>query len=128
MESEPSARQAHVAIAMGQHMFVLAGDDGPFPNSDIKSSVVERFNLSSISWKLPRQLLDQDRPGTHLPNGYSRMAFASDGENLYLFSGFTKGQRCNTLYEINMTSRVQSSASLTQPSRPYQEYAVNWSI
>lgn len=113
MESEPSARHAHIAVAMGEYMYVLAGDDGGF---SVNSSVVERFNVSSIFWKPP---LYQDH---HLPGGYSRMAFASDGEILYSFGGgFTGGQRCNTLYEINMTSRdcrelrVTDSAVLPRP-------------
>ena len=96
MEYAPSAREFHAAISVGHTMLVLAGD-GSGRYSVERSSIVERFNVSLASWQSQRHLLNQT-----LPDGYSRMAAASDGENVYMFAGRSGSyQRCNTIYQVN---------------------------
>ena len=112
MEYEPSARWFHGAISMGHNMLVLAGEfkgDFRFPvgvdlsgygsgRSFVDSSIVESFNVSSMSWQSQRHLLNQT-----LPECYSRMAAASDGENVYMFAGRIKlDQLCNKIYIVNL--------------------------
>lgn len=80
MTSEPSARQRHAALGVGQNMFVWAGESNAPPSLD--ASVVERFSVTSTSWEQPTQLLNPA-----LPYSYYAMAVASDGENSYLLRG-----------------------------------------
>ena len=95
MEFEPSARVFHAALSIGQNMLVLAGEGGD--RSSIDSSVVESFNVSLTSWQPQRRLLNQT-----LPDGYSSMATASDGENVYMFAGRSGvRQLCNKIYQVN---------------------------
>ena len=94
MESEPLARWYHAALSIGQNMVVLAGESD---RSSFNSSIVERFNVSLTSWQPQHHLLNQT-----LPDGYCRMAAASDGENVYMFAGRSgAGQLCNKIYEVN---------------------------
>ena len=95
MEYEPSARHHHAAIATGQTMLVLAGHGGG--RSSVDSSIVESFNVSFSSWQPQRHLLNQT-----LPDGYSRMAATSDGENVYMFAGSSgSGQLCNKVFQVD---------------------------
>ena len=114
MEYEPSARGFHAAIATGQSMLVLAGNDGS-GGSSIDSSLVERFNATSTTWNQPHHLLNQA-----LPDGYSRMGVTSDGEKLYTFGGYVGRQCCNTLYEIDILSlecrELVPATSATSPT------------
>ena len=76
-------------------MLVLAGDGGI--RSSVDSSIVESFNVSLSSWQSQRHLLNQT-----LPDGYSRMAATSDGENVYMFAGRSGShQLCNEVYKVN---------------------------
>ena len=94
MESEPSARWFHAALSIGQNMMVLAGEGG---GRSVDSSIVESFNVSLSSWQPQRHLLNQT-----LPDGYSRMAATSDGENVYMFAGRSGSrQLCNKLFQVN---------------------------
>ena len=114
MEYEPSARYHHAAIATGNSMLVLAGNDGS-GGSSIDSSVVERFNATSTTWNQPHHLLNQA-----LPDDYSRMGVTSDGEKLYMFGGYVGRQRCNTMYEIDIFSlecrELVAATSATSPT------------
>lgn len=83
MMFEPSARQRHAALGVGQIMFMWAGESNAPPS--INASVMERFNVTSTSWEQPPQLLNRA-----LPYSYYAMAVASDGENSYLFGGFAE--------------------------------------
>ena len=113
MEYEPSARGFHAAIATGQSILVLAGNDGR-GGSSIDSSLVERFNATSTTWNQPHHLLNQA-----LPNGYSHMGVTSDGEKLYMFGGYVGGQPCNTLYEIDVLSlECRELVPATSPTSP----------
>lgn len=98
---EPPARQHHAAVTMGPYVFVWAGTDRS--SSYVESSVVECFDVTSISWQQPRQLCNQA-----LPVGYRNMGVAWDGKNAYLCGGYflSNGleERSNKLYEVNMSS------------------------
>ena len=125
MEYEPSARQYHAAISMGNTMLVLAGDGG---SSSVDSSVVERFNptLTRSTWNQPHHL-----PNPALPDDYSHMGVTSDGaERLYTFGGYIGDRRCNLVYEIDMVSLecrelapATSTTSPTAKSSPALVYA-----
>ena len=92
--AEPSARHRHGAVGVGSNMFVWGGYGG-----GVSSSVVERFNVQSASWREPRQLRDQS-----LPEGLYGMAVASDGDRAYCFGGFDGSQRYNALYVLDLPS------------------------
>ena len=96
---EPSARSGHAAVGSGSNMFVWGGNGGG--GSVVSSSVVERFNVQSISWQKPRQI-----SGQSFPDGLRSMAVASDGERAYYFGGYVGGgnQRCNSLYVLDLSS------------------------
>ena len=94
MATEPTARQFHAALAIGQNMFICAGS-----GHGIESSVLHKFDVASTSWQEPRRLLKQT-----FPDCFYGMAVASDGENSYLFGGFVGIEgTCNKIYEINIS-------------------------
>ena len=97
--AESSARHLHAAVGLGSHMFVWGGRGGR--GSLVSSSVVERFNVPSISW--------QDRGqfrGQSLPDGLYGMAVVSDGDKAYCFGGFAdrRSQLHNALYVLDLSS------------------------
>ena len=97
--AEPSARYQHGAVGVGSNLFVWGGDGGGV--SVVSSSVVERFNVRSASWREPRQLRDHS-----LPEDLSCMAVASDGDRAYCFGGRNSlgSQRYNALYVLDLSS------------------------
>lgn len=99
MTSEPSARQRHAALGVGQNMFVWAGESNAPPSLD--ASVVERFNVASTSWEQPTQLLNPA-----LPYSYYAMAVASDGESSYLFGGFAEPLVDDSPYTLRPQMRL----------------------
>ena len=94
---EPSARYGHAAVGSGSNMFVWGGEGGG--GSVVSSSVVERFNVQSTSWQVPRQIRGQS-----LPDRLYGMAVASDGEKAYYFGGVVGGSLCNSLYVLDLSS------------------------
>ena len=90
--TEPTARYGHVAVGVGDRLFIWGGNNKRTP---IQPTTFESFNLSALKWEHPRQL-----NGT-LPDGLWNTVGTSDGEYGYTFGGYTGTTRLNTLYEIN---------------------------
>ena len=86
-------------------MFMWGGITTEY-SSPVDPSVVECFNVLSLSWEQPsRRLLNHKV----IPAGYCKMAVASDGENSYLFGGsdiesVSAEDPFNEIYEVHMPS------------------------
>ena len=90
--AEPTARYYHAAVGV-RHNLVVWGGSG----SSLSSSLIETFNVPSSSWKQQRRLRGQS-----LPDRFSHMAVATDGERGYSFGGQSVSQsHLNTLYVID---------------------------
>ena len=91
---QPAARSYHAAVGMDQAMLVWGGGgkDGP-------SSMVDRFDVLSLTWKEQRQL-----HGHPLPSGLWGMAVATDGKKAYLFGGRSSGGVENRVFSVDQTS------------------------
>ena len=98
LQADPSARYHHAAVGFGANLFVWGGNGGfslPVP-----SSVIERFNILSVTWNGPRRLLGQSPPDL-----LDSMAVASDGERAYFFGGLVEPRRLsNALYVLDLSS------------------------
>ena len=63
---------------------------------DVPSSMVDSFDVLSLTWKEQRQL-----HGDPLPSGLSGMAVATDGKKAYLFG---VGSSENSVFSVDQTS------------------------
>ena len=92
--AEPQARYCHAAACVEGNMLIISG------YGSVNDALVETYHVPSMTWQEQRQL-----SGQSLPDNFYSMAVASDGERAYLFGGYTgSGKRCNTLYEVDLTS------------------------
>ena len=95
---EPLARAYHAAVGAGQYMLAWGGKGG-----QVRTSVVERFDMLSTAWLDPQQF-----SGQSLPDGLHDMAVASDGEKAYIFGGmcgpYGSRNRYSAIYEVDLTS------------------------
>ena len=101
----PTARCYHAAAGVGHTMFVWGGKDVP-------TSVVESFDVQSLTWKRPRQLRG------HLPGGLGNMAVASGGEKAYLFGGYSMVGFEDKVFSVDLTSLESLGLVPTSPFRP----------
>lgn len=89
---QPEARYDHAAVGIDDKLFVWAGDGG---STNIATRTLECFNVSSLTWEQPQQLIGS------LPDGLCNMAVTSEGENVYTLGGYSKSGDINRVYEIN---------------------------
>ena len=87
----PAARSYHAAVGVDQVMLVWGGKDVP-------SSMVDSFDVLSVTWKEQRQL-----HGHPLPSLWG-MAVASDGMKAYLFGGRSSKGLENSVFSVDQTS------------------------
>ena len=110
--AEPQARCLHAAVGVGQNMLIWAGNGGM---TDIKSSIIEVFNVKSATWKEPVQLSCQC-----LPENLESMAVASDGEKAYFWGGLVgpieAQKRIGSLYCLDLQSLQCSEIISAGPS------------
>ena len=88
-----TSRCGHAAVGVGQTLLVWGGDGVE------ETSLVERFDVVSTTWRDARRL-----QGDSLPVGLRYMAVTSDGETGYVFGGDYSGGRSDKLFAINLTS------------------------
>ena len=86
-------RLGHAAVGVGQTLLVWGGLGVE------ETSLVERFDVVSTTWRDARRL-----QGDSLPNGLHDMVVTSDGEMGYVFSGHYSGSCSDKLFAINLTS------------------------
>ena len=90
---QPAARSYHAAVGMDQAMLVWGGG-----GKDVPSSVVDSFDVLSLTWIEQRQL-----HGDPLPSLWG-MAVASDGKKAYLFGGGSSKGLENRVFSVDQTS------------------------
>ena len=90
----PAARFHHAAVGVDQAMLVWVGG-----NKDVPSSMVDSFDVLSLTWIEQRQL-----HGDPLPSGLSGMGVASDGKKAYLFGGCSSKGLENRVFSVDQTS------------------------
>ena len=90
----PAARFHHAAVGVDRAMLVWGGG-----NKDVPSSMVDSFDVLSLTWKEQRQL-----HGDPLPSGLERMAVATDGKKAYLFGGRSSEGLENRVFSVDQTS------------------------
>ena len=107
----PAARcYPAAAVGVDHTMFVWGrrGDEG------VPTTVVERFDVQSLTWKKPRKL-----HGHHLPSGLrNNMAVASEGEKAYLFGGYPVEGFEDKVFSVDLTSLESRELVPTSPFRP----------
>ena len=86
-------RWGDAAVGVGQTLLVWGGDGVE------ETSLVERFDVVSTTWRDARRL-----QGDSLPVGLRYMAVTSDGETGYVFGGEYSGGTSDKLFAINLTS------------------------
>ena len=91
---QPAARSYHAAVGMDQAMLVWGGG-----GKDVPSSMVDSFDVLSLTWIEQRQL-----HGDPLPSGLERMAVATDGKKAYLFGGSSSKGLENRVFSVDQTS------------------------
>ena len=89
----PAARRYHAAVGAGQTMLVWGGR-----GEGIQTSTVESFDVTSLTWKEPRQLQGD------LPIALASVAVASDGEKAYMFGGLSSRGLENKLFSLDLAS------------------------
>ena len=96
---QPQPRESHAAVAVGEKLFVWAGDCG---STKIQTTTIESFDVPSGIWEQPQQLHGS------LPDGLYGMAVASDGKSAYTFGGRSGSHPnytyYNTVYQINLST------------------------
>ena len=102
----PAARCYHAAVGVDHTMIVWGGKDAP-------ASLVESFDVQSLTWKAPRKL-----HGQHLPSGLRNMAVASGGEKVYLFGGYSVEGFEDKVFSVDLTSLESRELVPTSPVRP----------
>ena len=90
----PAVRSYHAAVGVDQAMLVWGGGE-----KDEPSSMVDSFDVLSLTWKEQRQL-----HGHPLPSGLWGMAVASDGKKAYLFGGRSSKGLENRVFSVDQTS------------------------
>ena len=90
----PAARSYHAVVEVDQAMLVWGGG-----NKDVPSSMVDSFDVLSLTWIEQRQL-----HGDPLPSGLEGMAVATDGKKAYLFGGYSSKGRENRVFSVDQTS------------------------
>ena len=105
----PAARSDHAAVGVGHTMFVWGG----WGSGGVPTSVVESFDVQSLTWKAPRQL-----HGHHLPSGLRNMAVASGGEKAYLFGGYSVEGFEDKVFLMDFTLLESRELVPTSPFRP----------
>ena len=105
---QPAARYHHAAVGVDQAMLVWGGGD-----KDVPSSMVDSFDVLSLTWKEQRQL-----HGHPLPSGLWGMAVASDGKKAYLFGGCSSKGLQNRVFSVDQTSLECRELVPTSSVRP----------
>ena len=104
----PAARFYHAAVGVDQAMLLWGGG-----GKDVPSSMVDSFDVLSLTWIEQRQL-----HGDPLPSGLSGMAVASDGKKAYLFGGCSSKGLQNRVFSVDQTSLECRELVPTSSVRP----------
>ena len=103
---QPTARTWHSAVGVGDKLFIWGGHGA----IQIRTTTLECFNVSSLSWEQPQQLKGS------LPDGLYNLAVTGDGRHFYAKSG-----RTNRVYEINpctlLCRQLLKNSSIHAPQR-----------
>ena len=108
MSRRKVSRGYHAAVGVGQTLLVWGGDGVE------ETSLVERFDVVSTTWRDARRL-----QGDSLPVGLRYMAVAFDGETGYMFGGSYSGGTSDKLFAINLTS-LECRELVPSPQSPYR--------
>lgn len=92
---QPLPRQSHAAVGIGSKMVIWGGHGG---STKIKTTALEIFDVSSVSWEEPQVL-----HGCAVPDELCGMAFTTDGETSYSFKGTPYNQ---TLLQITPSQHL----------------------
>ena len=108
---EPLPRAHHAAVGIGSKLYVWGGYGG---SSKIKSTALEIFDVTSLSWQ------QEALRGCDMPDGLWGMAVTSDRETAYCCCGKTgsspKYTYYNTVFEITPSQHLCKELRPTSPS------------
>lgn len=76
---QPHPRDSHAAIGIGSKLYLWGGYS---EGSTIRTTTLEIFDVSSLTWEQPQVLR-----GSDMPDGLWGMAATTDGETRYTFGG-----------------------------------------
>ena len=109
---EPLPRTYPSAVGIGSKLYVWGGYND---SSNIKTTALEIFDVTSVQWEQP-QLLN----GSIMPDGLQDMAVTSDGEAAYCCCGRTGSHPNytyhNKVFEITPSQHLCKELQPTSPS------------